>query len=534
MSNERPRIAIGGIIHETHTFADPPTDLAAFAAQALYRGDALVHALTGSSSSVGGMLAGCAAAGLEPIPTLYAAAMPGGIVRDAAYRALRDELLDRLAAALPLDGVLLALHGAMVAEGEHDAEGDLLARVRALVGPDVSIVVVFDMHGNLSVRSVACADVAVAFNANPHVDAYARGKEAAIIMARLVRRAIRPIAALAQLPLLLPPQATGTDDPPLAIVHARAAELRADPQVIAICIMAGFAYADTPDTGASIVVATDNDVERARRYARDLADLLLAHRSAALPTLHPPDAAVQRALTMPGGLIILVDSADNIGGGAPGDGTDALRALLAAQAQEATVVIADPGAVAVCWVAGEGGVIETLIGGKVDRWHGEPVLVRGVVRRLNDGIFRCENKDNHFAAFYGDTIQMGRTAWLRADGINILLTERKTPPFDLAQLRGVGIIPEQQKIIVVKSAVAYRAAYLPIAAGVIEMDTAGLCSANLSRFPYRHLRRPIIPLDPPGSAKIGYNIDTHLFVKEKGDADDATQTNGCNPDLRRR
>ncbi len=114
---------------------------------------------------------------------------------------------------------------------------------------------------------------------------------------------------------------------------------------------------------------------------------------------------------------------------------------------------------------------------------------------MTDGVFTCELPDNHFAGFYGTTVHMGRTAWLRAGGVNLILTERKTPPFDLAQLRSAGVIPEAQKMIVVKSAVAYRAAYLPIAAGVIEMDTAGLCTANLTRFPYRHLPRPIFPLD---------------------------------------
>jgi microcystin degradation protein MlrC len=135
------------------------------------------------------------------------------------------------------------------------------------------------------------------------------------------------------------------------------------------------------------------------------------------------------------------------------------------------------------------------VGGKADHWHGEPVTVTGRVERLLDGTFPCELKANHFAAFYGDTLRMGQTAWLRVGAINIILTERKTPPFDLAQLRGVGVIPEAQKLIVVKSAVAYRAAYMPIAAGVVELDTAGLCSANLARFPYQRLRRPIYPLD---------------------------------------
>jgi microcystin degradation protein MlrC len=169
--------------------------------------------------------------------------------------------------------------------------------------------------------------------------------------------------------------------------------------------------------------------------------------------------------------------------------------MLAHDVHEGAVVLADPEAVAACWEAGRDTTITLRVGGKTDRWHGEPVEVTGIVRALSDGVFACELPDNHFASFYGNTIRMGHTVWLRARGINIVLTERKTPPFDLAQLRGVGIIPEQQKLIVVKSAVAYRAAYLPIAAGVVEMDTAGLCSANLSRFPYRHLRRPIFPLD---------------------------------------
>jgi microcystin degradation protein MlrC len=495
MSGTQPRVAVGGIIHETHTFAEPLTGLDQFAAQSLYRDGELLAALAGTSSGIGGMLAGCAAAALTPIPTLYAAAMPSGTVRGSAYTALRDELLARLAAAMPLDGVLLALHGAMVAEDEPDVEGDLLARVRALVGPHIPLVVELDMHGNISPRSVACADVMVAFNTNPHIDPYERGVEAATIMARLLQGDLRPTAAIVQPPLILAPQATGTADLPLRAVHARAAALRADSRVLAICVMAGFAYADAPDTGAGIIVTTVNDTALAERYAGELADLLMEQRNAALPTLYPPAEAVQRALALPGGPIILVDSADNIGGGSPGDGADALRAMLAADVQEGAIVLADPAAVARCWEAGPGAVVELDVGGKTDRWHGDPVPVRGIVRRLSDGTFPCELKANHFAAFYGDTIRMGRTVWLRVGGVNVVLTERKTPPFDLAQLRGVGVIPEQQKLIVVKSAVAYRAAYLPIAAGVVEMDTPGLCSANLSRFPYRRLRRPILPLD---------------------------------------
>jgi microcystin degradation protein MlrC len=489
------RIAIGGIVHETHIFATPQTTLADFQQQGLYRDAAILRAMAGTRSGIGGMIEGAANYDWTLVPTLYSAALPGGTVAEQAYQTMLRDLLDSLASAMPLDGLLLMLHGAMVTEAHPDAESHILEQVRAVVGPDMPIVVELDMHGNISPRTVELADVLVAFDTNPHIDPHARGVEAAEIMERLLRGAIRPAAAIAQPPLLLAPQATGTADLPLRAVHQRAAEIEAEDAVVCICVMGGFAYADMPYVGPSVIVTTDGDPDLARRYADELCALLMEHRYAALPQFLAPDAAVARALALPGGPIILVDSADNIGGGTPGDGTDALRAMLNAGVEEGAVMLADREAVAACWDAGVGATIKLSVGGKTDQWHGEPVAVAGVVRALSEGVFECELPDNHFASFYGNTIRMGRTAWLRVGGVNIVLTERKTPPFDLAQLRGVGVIPEQQKLIAVKSAVAYRAAYMPIAAGVVEMDTAGLCSANLTRFPYRHLRRPIFPLD---------------------------------------
>lgn len=489
------RIAVGGIVHETHSFADTPTSLADFQSQALHCGDDLLTTMRHTRSAIGGLIEGAAAQGWSLLPTVYGAAMPGGIVTADAYQTMLGELLDRLRAALPVDGVLLALHGAMVTTDMLDPESDLLEQVRHIVGSDVPMVVVLDMHGNISARTVELADILVAFNTNPHLDPHARGLEAVSLMARLVHRTIKPTPAYVHPPLLLAPQATGTDDLPLRAVHGRAAEMKTEAEVLCICVMAGFAYADTPFSGASLIVTTDNNPALAQRYAQELAGLLMQERQAALPQFLPPEAAVKQALAQPGGPIILVDSADNIGGGTPGDGAEALRAMLELGVQEGTIVLADAEAMMGCWAAGPEAEVSLSVGGKTDQWHGRPVAVTGVVRALSHGIFECEQPDNHFAAFFGQTINMGRTVWLRATGVNIILTERKIPPFDLAQLRGVGVNPEQQKMIVVKSAVAYRAAYLPIAAGVIEMDTPGLCSANLGRFPYRHLARPIFPLD---------------------------------------
>jgi microcystin degradation protein MlrC len=489
------RVAIGGILHETHGFAETRTTLADFESQSLYYGQKILEAMTGTRSGTGGMIEGATARGWTLLPTVYGTAMPSGIVTEAAYQTMLQALLERLRAALPLDGILLALHGAMVTEEQLDAESHILAQVRQVVGPNVPMVVELDMHGNIGPRTVELADVLVAFDTNPHIDPHARGLEAVDILAQLLKGEIKPTPAYIYLPLLLAPQMSGTADLPLYAVHERAAEMEAEEAVICICVMAGFPYADTPHTGCSIIVTTDDDPDLAQKYAQELAGILYQNRQVALPHFLTPEEAVAEAMARSKGPVILVDSADNIGGGTPGDGTDALRAMLALDAQEGTIVLADPEAVAACWEAGQGAELTTAVGGKTDRWHGNSVTVTGVVHALTDGIFTCELPENHFAGFYGATVHMGRTAWLRSGGVNLILTERKTPPFDLAQLRSVGVIPEAQKMIVVKSAVAYRAAYLPIAAGVIEMDTAGLCTANLARFPYQHLPRPIFPLD---------------------------------------
>lgn len=490
-----PRVAIGGILHETHTFLAQATTIAGFADQSLHFGADLIAAMQGSRSGIGGMIDRATQAGWHLLPTLYAVAMPGGPVTGTAYHELLCEFCARLEQALPVDGLLLALHGAMVAEGELDAESEIVAQARAIVGDDTPIVALLDMHGNISPRLVELADVLLAYDTNPHIDAYARGEEAAAIMARLLRRELRPTPAIARPALLLPAQSTGTAVLPLAAVHQRAAEIEALDAVVCVSVMGGFAYADTPHTGPSVIVTTDGQPTLAADCADELSALLYELRGEAAPSYLAPAAAVRLAAGRDRGPVILVDSADNIGGGTPGDGTDALLAMLADDVREGTIVLADAQAVDICWRTGEADDVTLAVGGKVDEWHGQPVTVTGTVRALSDGAFECELPDNHFASFYGSTVRMGRTAWLRVAGVNILLTERKTPPLDLAQLRHIGIQPEAQRMIVVKSAVAYRAAYMPIASDVIEMDTAGLCSANLSRFPYRHLPRPVYPLD---------------------------------------
>ena len=493
------RVAVGGISHETHTFASKVTDLLAFERGQIDEGQAMLRH-RGAPTALGGILDGLEQAGCGVAPLLYASAMPAGIVTTEAYHTLLTGLLRALEAALPVDGVALVLHGAMVAEGQLDCEGEILEAVRAMVGSHCPVVATLDMHGNVSPKMVACADVLVAFNTNPHLDTRQRGLEAAQHVHAMMRGTINPVAAMARPPLLLSALTTWTEQPPLSLVHEAARSYAADDRVLNISIMGGFAYADTPYSGVSVIVATDDDLRLARQIAQVLADVAWEHREAALYKGLSPEDAVRAALASPDKPVVLADVGDNIGGGAPGDGTTLLQALLKAGAQEAVVVIADAGVAMQAHAAGQGAVIETALGGKQDGWHGDPVHIHGVVEGLTDGRFTVEGKD-HFAGLYGAHVDMGPCAVIRCDGVRVLVTTHKTPPGNLNQLRSQGIEPAQQNIIVVKSAVAFRGAYGPIAGHIVEVDTPGLCSsdlnwsANLGRFCYTHIPRPIYPLD---------------------------------------
>ncbi|MCL4506079.1 MAG: M81 family metallopeptidase [Chloroflexi bacterium] len=408
------RIAIGGIIHETHTFAPERTGIEAFAQQTLVEGDALLQRLRDTPTSLGGALEGLAQAGYQSAPLLYAAATPSGTVTREAYETLLNNLLARLRAAMPVAGVLLSLHGAMVAEGQDDPEGDILARVRALVGAGCPLVSTLDMHGNVSPAMVAGADALVAFDQNPHLDTYERGLEAADILRRMLAEHLRPAAAMARPPLLLSALTTWTEQPPLQPMHRRAQEMERDPRVVNVSVMGGFAYADTPYSGVSAIVTTTGDRPLAQALARELAGIAWEHRAAADYKGLPVDEAVRRALAAPRGPVVLADVGDNIGGGTPGDGTVLLQALLNTGDRDlsAAVIITDPEAVARAVQAGSGAPVEMAVGAKCDDLHGRPVWLRGVVERLTDGRYHIEGKD-HFAQLYGRDVNMGRCAVVR-------------------------------------------------------------------------------------------------------------------------
>jgi microcystin degradation protein MlrC len=484
------RIAIAGFMHESNTFNPLLTDRAAFVAQSLTEGADLLDEWREAHHEVGGFLEAARVEGFEPVPLLMAWATPSGPVTDAVF----DEITGRMSEMLResrADGLLLALHGAMVAQSHLDADGEVMTRLRRLVGPDLPIGVTLDLHGNLSQRLIDRCDLAVAYRTNPHVDQRECGRRAASLLVRRLRGEIRPCQALAKPPLIVNIMAHDTSRPPLRPFMEAARALEEQPGILAASLLPGFAYADVPQMGPSVAIVSDGDPELARRSADQLGEELWQARGRFTVPLPDAAAAVAQALRADNRPVVLVDTGDNVGGGSAGDGTVILSELLAQGATDGVVCLYAPEEVKQCLAAGTDKEVSLLVGGKVDRLHGDPLPVTGRVHLLHDGTY-VEPEVRHGGR---RTNRMGATAVVELPGRNLLvLNSLRHPPFSLGQLTCLGIRPSEQRILVVKAAIAYKAAYTPIAGSIIEVDTPGLTAVNPERFAYRHIRRPLYPL----------------------------------------
>ena len=484
------RIAVGGIYHESNTFFSQPMTMEKFAEKDLHFGPDILEHWRETCSEMGGFIEGGQRFKFELVPTVMAWGMPSGALTSETFETLSQMLLSRLEEAKPLDGVLLSLHGAMVSTSFADADGEILRRVRTALGPQVPLVVTLDYHANMTEEMVRWPDAITCYDTYPHLDQAERGLEAAGIMHRMLREGLRPKVALARRPLLPHILRQLTEKPPMSDAIALAHELEQRPEIVSVSVAAGFPYCDVPDAGFSVFAVAANDEAAARRAADQVADAVWNRRAEFQKALPLAEEAVRQALEEKSGLTVLVDVGDNLGAGTPGDGTVILAELLKQGAQGALVLFCDPEAVAKAIEAGVRQRIRLKVGGKVDRHHGEPVEIEGVVRTISDGIYT-----NIGPMRDGVLDNQGRTAVIDTGGVQVVLTERRMPMWNLQQLRALGIEPTRLRIVVVKAAIAYRAAYAPIAHRIIEVDTPGLAAADVRRFDYKHLKRPVYPLD---------------------------------------
>ena len=491
------RIASGGVQHETNTFSNTPTTLADFVRDSncgpeLAGGDVIFRRLSGTGSIHGGYIAGAEALGIELVPLLSAKAQPSGRVEQQTFDKMLGCFLDRLKAALPVDGVLLDLHGAMVTEDHEDAEGAFIAAVRELVGPDMPVVVTLDLHANITAQMAELSDVIIGFDTYPHVDMHERGEEAVRLLAAMIRGDVRPVQQYRQLPLMTMPPMQCTLRQPMQSLMGRVHEMEAEADVLTATVSMGFPFADITDAGVSILVTVDGDEALANAKADELAGWLWELRDDLQPQLTTIEDVIQFANEHPDdGLIVFADGSDNPGGGAPCDGTVALRALIDAGFEGGVVgVIADPETAAQANGAGVGQTIDVRLGAKTDDEHGTPIEGQAYVRALCDGAFTYRGP-----MMRGIADSLGPTATLVIGGVEVVVSTHRRQLLDAELLRVAGIDPSSRRLLVVKSAVHFRADIGPLAAHIFDADTPGIHRPDFACFDYQRVRRPLYPLD---------------------------------------
>jgi microcystin degradation protein MlrC len=493
----KPRIAVAGISHESNSFNPAKTVLADFGWRRGVSREAFLTEGAKGNTTVSGYIEGAQKYGLDLYPTVVVGADPKGPVTDEAFNTLSAEMIRQLKAAPKLDGVLLALHGAMVVESYPHGDAELVRRVREALGPQMPIIVTHDFHANVAPEIVQFSTALITYKEVPHIDTRERGLQAARIMADTVRGKVKPVQAVVKPPMMYNIVYQYTKRPPLLPIVEESRRLEQNPKILAVSVSGGYQYADVPQMGPSVIVVTDNDTALARKEAQRLSDMLWATRDRLVLKLPDAAAAVKMAMQADKFPVALIDMGDNIGGGSSGDSTFLLAELLRQKAEGWVVVIADPEAVRAATKSGIGGAFDMAVGGKTDKFHGSPVRVRGRVKSLHEGKY-VETEIRHGGGRYWD---MGHTAVITVEGSTLdlpsllVVTMERSSPNSLHQLISNGIYPLRQKILTVKGAIAPRAAYEPIAARIIEVDTQGLTGVNPARFTFKLVRRPLFGLE---------------------------------------
>jgi microcystin degradation protein MlrC len=482
------QVFIAGLATETNTFAPFPTGWAGFEENGIVR-DASRGSSSFCSPAMAAFRAGAEAAGDTVHESIAAFAQPAGRTVRKVYESLRDTILEDLKAAGPVDLVLLVLHGAMVADGYDDCEGDLIGRVRALL-PDATIGVEIDPHCHLTHRMVEDADVIIIFKEYPHIDSAERAVELFDICRRAASGELKPVAALVDTHVV--GMYPTFDQPMRGIVDGlHAAEARAG--VLSASIGHGFPWADVADVGTRVLVYADNDPALAGAEAMAIARRLYDERYALIPNYTGVSDSLDRAATL-NGRIVMSDYSDNAGGGAPGDSTFFLRALIERDVENAVIgCFHDPAVAHICADAGVGARLDIRLGGKSGPASGDPIDLFVEVMAV---------VENHSQDVFGGRHGMGLTVWLRHRGVDILVNTIRSQVYGVDLFTGCGIDLETKRFIVVKSSTHYEAAYRPIADHLWPVVTPGALSLDFARLPYTRRDPDFFPRIPdPWSVK---------------------------------
>jgi len=490
------RILTSQIKHETNTFSILPTTLDSYRARVLYEGADVLANLKGTNNEIAGVMDVAREQGWELVAPVAADATPSGKVSAEAWAYLSGCVLDAIAAEGPFDGVLLSLHGAMVAEGHDDAEGDLLARIRAAVGPDVPVMATLDLHANVTMKMAENANALVSYRTYPHVDMAERGRQMAELLARQFAGEVKGyqtlIGRLDQLDGF--DHGRTTQDGPMTKALAQARKYEDENGIEVVSVNGGFAWADIQEAGPSVTVTYSGDRERARAIVADLVAFGWETKEEKTVEYFPTDVAIGRVKAAGTGdkPVVLADFSDNPGGGSYGDSPALLRAMVEAGLENAAfAVISDPEVASAAVQAGEGATLSMPLGGKFDPSVTPAFEMTGTVTKVSpEGRFVFEGP-----MMRGVEAVMGPSAVIKIGGVETVVITNRFQPYDRMFFLHFGIVPEEKSVLAVKSAQHFRAAFGAMAREVILVDAAGITSPDPKKFPYKNIRRPIWPLD---------------------------------------
>jgi microcystin degradation protein MlrC len=435
----------------------------------------------------------CAQEGWTLIEGSASWADPAGLVARATYEELRDEILDQLRAALPVDGVVLGLHGAMVAQGYDDPEGDFLSRVRDIVGPDVLVCAELDPHSHLTARRVAAADFFVVFKEFPHTDFVDRARDLWAIAVRALKQEITPVMSVFDCRMI---DVFPTSKQPMrGFVDKLYALEKSEPGLLSLSVIHGFMAGDVPEMGTRVIAVTDGDAAKGAALAETLGRELFAMRGTFMVSQVDETVAVDAALAAPRGPVVIADVWDNPGGGTAGDATVILAELIARGVTDVAVgTIWDPIAVQICFAAGEGAEIPLRFGAKSAPFTGNPIDKRVTVQRL------VQNAEMRF----GDSFApFGDAAWISFDGIDVILNSTRAQSFDPSLFSVMGIEPKSRKILLIKSTNHFYDSFSKIASEIVYCSAGKPYPNRPAETDYRKARRDIWPMVEDPWARTG-------------------------------
>ena len=482
------RLFTASLAHESSGFSPIPTSIENFREALLHRpsrGEVVADRLTSIECALTDK---AIKRGHDVVESVGAAAMPSGPMAKADYETLRDEIVADLEQALPVDAVALFLHGAQLAQGYDDCEGDLLGALRAVVGPRVPIGVEIDLHGNVTEAMMRNATAIIACKEYPHTDFLARADELLDLLEATVAGAVQPRASFCKLPMM---GIFHTTRQPMRGLVDRICALERAPRVLSVSVAHGFPWADTPHTGAAVIVVTDADEALAERLSHQIATELFAIRSDIAAPRTTVAQALDEAATAADGLTIIADTADNAGGGAASDSTHILHELVRRDVRGAAVgMIWDPVSVDLAFAAGVGARLPMRIGGKVSALSGDPLDAEVSVTALNPKLGQIA---------FGVPRALGRAAAVRIGDLDLVLNAVREQTHSPECFTELGIDLSAKRLLILKSAQHFHARFSPLARRIVYAVAPGSTSVDFASFRYLRLPRPMWPLDADAS-----------------------------------